>query len=99
MWAAAALYAGYMAFQYMSEPGVFTLLMSRVRKEEQGGASSLNFLAAFSAQALAAALAGTALSEFGYPVVLTAIALMAISSAIVFRALLRRFETGPDPIE
>ena len=98
-WVAAASYAGYVAFQYMTEPGVFTLLMSRVRKEEQGGASSLNFLAAFSAQAIAAALAGAALSRFGYPVVLTAAALIAIFSAFVFRALLGRFETGSDPVE
>ena len=98
-WVAGVLYAGYAAFQYMSEPGVFTLLMSRVGKEEQGGASSLNFLAAFSAQAISATLAGAAFSSFGYPVVLTAIAGVAILSALVFRALLGRFEAGCSAVE
>ncbi len=94
IWLAAGAYAAYAAFQYMSEPGVYTLLMSRVRVEEQGGASSLNFLAAFSAHAISATLAGAALARFGYPPVVATIALMAIVSGLLFRALLRGFETG-----
>jgi predicted MFS family arabinose efflux permease len=89
---AAAVYAGYAAFQYMSEPGVYTLLMGRVRPEEQSGASSLNFLVAFGAQAISAILAGAALSRYGYSHVIPVIAAIAILSAFVFRALLRQFE-------
>jgi predicted MFS family arabinose efflux permease len=90
--AAAAAYAGYAAFQYMSEPGVYTLLMGRVRPEEQSGASSLNFLVAFGAQAISAMLAGAALSRYGYLNVIPVIAAIAILSAFLFRALLRQFE-------
>ena len=92
IWVAATAYAGYSAFQYMSEPGMYTLLMSRVRPEQQSGASSLNFLAAFCANAAAAMLAGAALSRFGYPAVIAAAAILAIVSALLFRTLLRGFE-------
>lgn len=91
---AGAAYAGYAAFQYMSEPGVYTLLMSRVRSEEQSGASSLNFLVAFGAQAISATVAGAALSRYGYAQVIPVIALIAILSAFLFRVLLREFEAG-----
>ena len=57
--AAAVLgYAVYMAFQWMSEPGLNSLLMNHVNERERGGASALNYLVAFGAQALAAFGAG-----------------------------------------
>ena len=71
LWAAAA-YTGYMAFQYMSEPGMFTLLMDSVTVGERNGASALNFLVSFAGQAIAASVAGWMLARFGYPPVLAA---------------------------
>jgi hypothetical protein len=97
IWACATAYAAYTAFQYMSEPGVYTLLMGRVKAHEQNGASSLNFLATFTAHAFAATVAGAAFSEFGYPRVIAVLAALAIVSALVFRRLLKPFEVSPAP--
>jgi MFS family permease len=90
-WAAASAYAAYTSFQYMSEPGIFSLLTSGVRTEEQGGASALNFLVTFSVQAIAVACAGSAYARFGYPPVLGAAACLAIIAALLFGLLLGRF--------
>jgi hypothetical protein len=83
-WAAGAAYAAYMSFQYMSEPGLYSLLMSGVAKEEQSGASALNFLVVFSVQAVAVTLAGSAYARFGYPPVLGAAACVALVAALLF---------------
>ncbi len=88
---AVAAYAVYMALQSMSEPGIYTMLMSNVREEERSGASSINFLAIFTAQAITAAVAGLAFARFGYPAVLTGAALAAMLAAVMFGFLLRRF--------
>ncbi len=87
MWAAAA-YASYMAFQYMSEPGMFTLLMDSVPAGERNGASALNFLVSFAGQAIAASVSGWMLARFGYPPVLAAGAFICVAAAFLLRALL-----------
>ena len=85
--AAAAACAAYMAFQWMSEPGINTLLMSHVQPQQRGGASALNYLVAFSAQAVAAALAGTLSAHAGFPVLLLIAAGLALASALAFPRL------------
>jgi predicted MFS family arabinose efflux permease len=75
-----------MAFQWMSEPGLNALLMSRVTERERSGASALNYLVAFSAQAVAALIAGRLLAHFGYGVVLVGSALLAACAAGLFQA-------------
>jgi len=72
----------------MSEPGMFTFLMEGTPVEERGSASALNFLVAFAAQALAAAVAGQMLARFGYAPVLAVAALICAASALLFRVLL-----------
>jgi predicted MFS family arabinose efflux permease len=84
---AGALYAAYMGFQYMSEPGMYSLLMERVKPQEQSGASALNFLVIFGGQALAASIAGLAVRWFGYPIVLSAAAVAAVLAAIAVRQI------------
>ena len=88
--AGALAYCFYMAFQWMSEPGLYSLLMNNVRPEEQSGASSLNFLVIASAQALAAAAAGVAFERLGYAPALSAAAAIALLAAL----LLSRFRKG-----
>jgi MFS family permease len=85
---AALVYVSFMAFQWMSEPGMYSLLMSEVAPAERTGASALNFLVISVAQALAALAAGFGFARFGYPVVLCVIAGVALMSAILFRRLL-----------
>jgi predicted MFS family arabinose efflux permease len=86
-WAAAG-YATYMMTQYMSEPGMFTLLMEGAPVQERGSASALNFLVSFAGQAIAAAVAGQMLARFGYPPVFAAAAVICGVAALLFRVLL-----------
>lgn len=87
---AGVCYASYMSFQYMSEPGWQTLLMNGVRPEERSGASSLNFLVMFGAQAVGAAVFGWAVARAGYagPLVLTAV--MGLAAAVTTSQISRR---------
>ena len=87
---APAIFIAYMSFQWMSEPGMNTLLMNHVAERERGGASSLNMLVFFSAQALASFVSGRCLSRFGYGAVLAAATGLAVAAAGLFRFLLRR---------
>ncbi len=94
--AAAATYMAYMAFQWMSEPGLNTLLMNRIPQREHGGASALNYVVAFGAQALAAFGGGALLSRYGYGPTIAGAAALALLAAALFRALpgLRAEEAG-----
>jgi predicted MFS family arabinose efflux permease len=83
------LFCGYMAFQYMSEPGLFTLLMSGVAPGQTSMASSLNMFVTFSVQAIAAALAGISVRQFGYAPVLLVAAAGAAAGGLAFRVFLR----------
>jgi MFS family permease len=81
---AAALYAAFAGFQYMSEPGIYTSLMNRVLPEQRSGASALNFLVLFAGQALAAAAAGAVVTRFGYPPMLIGASALAAAAAWLF---------------
>jgi MFS family permease len=84
--AAASLYAAFASFQYMSEPGIYSSLMDRVLPEQRGGASALNFLVMFAAQALAAGAAGTVVARYGYePMLAVAAALAAVAAWLFWR--------------
>jgi len=93
--AAVLAYAWYMAFQWMSEPGLNALLMSRVAERERSGASALNYLVAFSAQAVAAFGAGRLLARFGYGAVLAGSALLALGAAGLFQAFVNSRAAEP----
>ena len=85
---ATTIYMGYVAFQWMSEPGILSLLMNHVTPTERTGASALNLLVVNVSQAIAATLAGVSFVRFGYPVVLCVLAGVTLSSALLFRFLL-----------
>jgi predicted MFS family arabinose efflux permease len=94
--AAVVLYTAYTALQWMSEPAIYSLLMSRVAPSEQAGASAINFLVISLAQSIATALAGASFVRFGYPAVLGVTAAVTLASAGMFRSVLgRRNETVP----
>ena len=88
--AAAACYAIYMSFQYMNEPAWHTLLMNAVRPEERSGASALNFLVMFTAQAIGAAAFGRAVARLGYPLPVLSAATMAVVAAAAFWRLVAK---------
>jgi len=90
---AAVLYMSYMSFQYMTEPGTFALLMNRVAPAERSGASALNFLVLFLAQALSASIAGAIVARFGYAPMLAGASIAAAAGSLLFWRMLRKFET------
>ncbi len=93
--AAAAAYAGYMAFQWMSEPGINALMMNRVKPEERSGLSALYYLVAFSAQAIAAAGAGAWINRAGFEPLLFTVSAIALFAALALRKLGSAPESEP----
>lgn len=91
----ATAYASYTAFHWMSEPGMYTLLMTRVPRSDRAGASALNVLVISGARAVAAGVAGVAFARFGYPIVMAAIVAAIVGSGCMFRFLLRDAGDGP----
>ena len=91
---AAFLYAAYMSAQFMSEPGMFSYLMDSTPPEGRNTASSLNFVVAFTAQAIAAAVAGVAIVRVGYPAVIGVAAILCAVSALLFRFLVSPVSRG-----
>jgi len=82
------IYIGYSGLLWMSEPALFSLLMTHVTPSEQAGASALNFLVISVTQAIAVGLAGASFTRFGYPAVLYAMAGVAFIAALFSRFLL-----------
>jgi predicted MFS family arabinose efflux permease len=100
---AALVYVGFMAFQWMSEPGMYSLLMNSVTPSERSGASAMNFLVISAAQAVVAFVAGNGFARFGYPAVIGMTAGLALLTALLFRLLLgnriliHSVQTSPEP--
>ena len=84
---ASLAYPVYMAFQYMSEPGMFSYLMNSASPSHRGTASALNFVVAFGSQAVASALAGAIIASSGYSPVLLSAAILCAVAALLFRML------------
>lgn len=84
---AMALYMGFSAMQWMSSPGLYNLLMSRVPDEERSTASSMTMFCNAVLQSVATAVAGFLFVRFGYPHVMLGIAVLAAVAAGVFRAV------------
>jgi predicted MFS family arabinose efflux permease len=80
-------YCSYVVFQYMSEPGVFALLMNSVPVAQRAGVSALNMMVIAAANATAAALTGVLIKRFGYPPVLIGASLICAIAALLFRRL------------
>lgn len=87
---AAVIYVVFTGFLWMTEPGMFSLLMNRVTPDERPGASALNFLVISLVQAGSVALTGSSFVSYGYPKVLAGIAMVATIAAAAFWSLLNR---------
>lgn len=96
-WAAAAVFMAYTSAQWMSEPGVNTLLMERVREQERTGASALMMMVAFAAQLVASLAGGAAIAKFGYSAMLAGAGALAAIAAVAFRALPEQSEAELRP--
>jgi predicted MFS family arabinose efflux permease len=92
---AGVLYVSYTTVQWMSEPGIYSLLMESVPVEERSTASAWNTLVLSASQAVAAACAGAALVRFGYAAVLSVAAAVAFVAACSFKPVFGSREAEP----
>ncbi len=81
------MYWGYMAFQCMSEPGIYGLLMDRVPAADRSGASSYTFFVSAGTQIVASTAVGILIVRFSYSAVLYGIAALAVVASWMFRGL------------
>jgi MFS family permease len=81
---AVALYLCFFGMQWMSSPGLYNLLMSKVQEEEQSTASSMTLFCNALVGAGSTAGAGILFTRFGYPRVLTGIAALAVVASLLF---------------
>ncbi|MBN9663928.1 MAG: MFS transporter [Acidobacteria bacterium] len=93
----ALLYVAYMAAQWMSEPGMYSVLMNPLSKEEMAGAAALNMMAILLAQLLAASAAGLAITRFGYSATLGGAGVVGAAAAMLFWILLRGTQVSNKP--
>jgi MFS family permease len=84
---AVVLYLVFFGMQWMSSPGLYNLLMSKVSEEEQTNASSMALFCNALVGAASTAGAGALFLRFGYPHVLTGIAVLAVVAALLFWSL------------
>ena len=82
---AVALFLGFSAMQWMSSPGLYNLLMSRVHEHERSTAAAMTMFCNALLGSASTAAAGYLFVRFGYPHVLGGIALLAFTAATVFR--------------
>jgi MFS family permease len=87
---AVGLFLSFSALQWMAAPGMYNLLMSRVRDEERSTASSMMMFCNALAGSAATAVAGLLFTRFGYPPVLLGIAVVAVLSALTLRSMIGR---------
>ena len=93
--AAGFIYVAYMSFQYMSAPGLLTVLMNRVNPVERSGASAMNFLVTALAGIVASTAAGALFPRLGYSAVMLIGAFIAALGALMFyKVVPERVPTG-----
>jgi MFS family permease len=81
---AIALYLSFSSTQWMSTPGIYNLLMSKVPDEERSSASAMTMFCNALLQSCATAGTGILFVQFGYPRVLMGIATLALTAAMLF---------------
>jgi MFS family permease len=81
---AMTFYLFYFAAQYMSTPGIYTLLMDSVPEQERSTASAVQNLSGALCQAATQAITGVSIVAFGYSPVLIAIAGVGVLTALLF---------------
>jgi len=90
---AVVLYLIFSAMQWMTAPGMYNLLMSRVVDSERTTASSVMMFCNALVGAGATAGTGILFTKFGYPHVMAGIAVVAVIAAIALRFLIGRISS------
>lgn len=73
--------------QWMSEPGIYSMLMSLVPQEERSGAAASMALVLGCVQLVAATCAGWSYTNFGYPLALDLLAGVAVLAGLLFKVV------------
>jgi MFS family permease len=81
---AIGLFLSFSAMQWMSAPGLYNLLMSKVAEEERSSAAANTLFCNAVFQSCATAGAGILFVQFGYSRVLVGIAVLALAAALLF---------------
>jgi MFS family permease len=84
---AIVVYLLFSGMQWMSAPGLYNLLMSKVPDEERSSAAGITMFCNAVMGSAATAGAGILFTRFGYPPVLVGIAALAVVAAVLFRSL------------
>jgi len=84
---AVALFLSFSAAQWMSSPGLYNLLMSKVPDEERSSASAMTLFCNALLGSIATAGAGILFAQFAYPRVLVGISAAAVIAALLFKFL------------
>jgi MFS family permease len=85
---AIVFYLGYTSLQFMSGPGIYSLLMDRLPDGERSSASAVQNIVGALSQASAAVVAGSMITQYGYRSVLEGDAGIAILAALLLFVLL-----------
>jgi predicted MFS family arabinose efflux permease len=86
---AAVLYVVYMTFQWMSEPGMYAVLMAPLRPHEMSSAAGLNSAVTLAGQLTAASAGGYVIVASGYPALLGSAGVVGAAAGMLFWILLR----------
>jgi MFS family permease len=80
---AVGFYLSFCGLQFMSGPGIYSLLMNRLPDSERSTASAVQNIVGALCQAGSAVITGGAIVRFGYPAVLSGNALVAVAAALL----------------
>jgi len=81
-------YLAFTSLQFMSGPGIYTLVMNQLPDEERSTASALQNIVGALSHAATAVIAGAMFVRYGYPKVLAGVAGVAVAAAFLFFILL-----------
>jgi predicted MFS family arabinose efflux permease len=84
---AVALFLSFSAAQWMTSPGLYNLLMSKVSDAERSSAAAMTLFCNALLGSIATAGAGILFAQFGYPRVLLGISAVAVIAALIFKFL------------
>jgi MFS family permease len=91
-----ACYLSYSGLQFMSGPGIYSLLMNRIPDSERSTASAVQNIVGALSQAAAAVITGSMLVRYGYPKVLAGNGGVALAAALLLYLLLGSLDTHKD---
>jgi MFS family permease len=92
---AVACYLGYSGLQFMSGPGIYSLLMNRLPDAERSTASAVQNVVGALCQAGAAVITGSIIVRFGYSTVFSGNAFVAVAAALLLFALMGALDKEP----